>query len=353
MKLITSSSPQTSAFAALLAGITVQAPKPGAIVDGEIIAATRGGFIVSIGTKSDAFLSHNECAEDAKIGDKGRFIVLGESETDEEFTLSQKRVVAADRRNLAWEKIIGCAHTGAITHATVTRLTFAKHNDHFCGAEATIDGITCFIPRRELVCTGDPKSLVDTEIPVKVTKCDREVGRFGDVVLSQVKAVNDRKRDFLLTLKPRTLVKGTVARILAEEKGVLVDLGETMALLPRLDLSHNRGARVASLVRVGDEIECEVTRVNLDKLSVHLSRIGATFKTLRLGEVVEGEVSNVTDFGAFVTLNGCVDGLLHATELCGGSLSDFKPGSKVAVRIKSIDAARNRVALTRVGVSSH
>lgn len=353
MKQITfpnSGTAATSAFAALLAGMTVNDPKPGEIVDGEVYASTRGGFFVGIGTKSDAFLSADECGDDLKVGDKSRFLVLKKTESDEEFTLSHKRVASVDQRNAAWTKIAALHQSKTTTHALITTLTHTRSNDHFSGAEATIDGVKCFIPRRELVFFGDPKKLVNTEIPVKVTKFDREASRHGEVILSHAQAVQEQQRDFIATLKRGYIVKGTVARILAEEKGVLIDLGGTTALLPRTELSQNRATRSADLVKIGEELDLEVIRLDAEKGTVHLSRTAAAFKTLKFGEVVEGVVANVAAYGFFVTISGCVDGLLHESELAGAAKADFKLGDAIVVRIQKVDAKGCRISLTRVGV---
>ncbi len=201
-------------------------------------------------------------------------------------------------------------------------------------------------------CTSSvtPNKLVNTEIPVKVTKFDRESGRHGEVILSHARAVQEQQRDFIATLKRGTVVKGTVARILAEEKGVLIDLGETTALLPRTELSQNRSARTAELVTVGEELDLEVIRLDAGKGTVHLSRTAAAFKAVKFGAVVEGVVVNVAPFGVFITINGCIDGLLHESELDGAAKGDFKVGDAIVVRIKNVDAKACRISLTRIGV---
>jgi small subunit ribosomal protein S1 len=353
MKQITSSNSVTtaplSAFAALLAGLSVNNPNPGDIVDGEIVASTRGGFLVSIGTKSDAFVNADECDATLKVGDKTRFIVIDKTESDEEFILSQTRVVSVERRNAGWAKLGQLAENKATIRVLVTKLTHNRTTEHFSGAEGTIDGVTCFVPRRELVVFGDPTKLIGTELPVKVIKIDREAGRYGEAILSHAKAVHEQQHDFLLTLKRGAIVHGTVSRILADEKGVLIDLGETTGLVNRSELADNRTARVATLVKVGEELALEVTKVDLTKLTVHLSRKAAVFKSLKCGAVVDGVVVSVVPFGLFVSLNGCVDGLLHESELAGASKSSFTVGDTTQVRIKGIDAKQQRLALTLVG----
>lgn len=352
MKQITvSNTPATSAFAALLAGLSVNNYNVGDIVDGEIIATTRGGFYVNIRTKSDAFLNADEAGE-LKVGDKARFVITRKTESDEEFTISHTRVVSADKRNAAWEKLSSACKTEATIQAQVTKVLRARSDDHFAGVEATIDGVTCFVPRRELVFFGNPNKLFGTAIPVKVTSCDRHAEPRASVILSHARAVHEQQREFLSTLQIGSLVKGTVTRILANEKGVLIDLGQTTGLVPRCDLAQSRAVRTADVVEVGEELELEVVRKDVSKGTVSLSRVGALFKTLKYGEVISGVVANVAPFGVFVSIHGSVDGLLHDSELNGADKGDFKVGDKTTVRIKDVNLKQNRISLTRVGVSN-
>ncbi len=116
MKQITFPNSGTAATSAFAAGMTVNNPNPGDIVDGEVVASTRNGYFVSIGTKSDAFLSTDECTDELKVGDKTRFLVLKKTESDEEFTLSHKRVATMEQRNAAWTKI-AALHQSQTSHA--------------------------------------------------------------------------------------------------------------------------------------------------------------------------------------------------------------------------------------------
>ncbi|RTL43095.1 MAG: 30S ribosomal protein S1 [Candidatus Melainabacteria bacterium] len=350
MKPITvSNNSSTSAFAALLAGLTFNNPEIGDIVDGEVMASTRGGFIVNIRTKSDAFLELDE-AGDLKVGDKSRFVVIKKEDSDEEFTVSHKRVASTEQRQAAWSNLTALVKSQATTQAHVTALSRARANDSFAGAQATIDGIKCFIPRRELLFFGNPNNLVGTDIPVKVTSCDNQSGRKGDVILSHARAVQEQQRDFIATLKCGTLVKGKVARILGDEKGALIDLGGTTALLPRNELAQSRSARVADLVKVGEELELEVLRTDAKNGTVHLSRIGAVLSSLKYGQVTGGVVASVTAYGVFVSLQGCIDGLLHDSELDGAAKASFTAGAETSVRIKSVDVKQRRISLTLVGL---
>jgi ribosomal protein S1 len=356
MKQITSpnsgNAAPTSLMATLLANMDLKNPNRGDIVEGEVVASSRGGFIVSIGTKSDAYISADECNDDLKVGDKSKFIVIERTDTDEEFTLSQNRVAAVEQRNAAWTKLGALVENNGVTGALVSTLTHNKSTEHFSGVEAIIDGVTCFIPRRELVVFGDPNKLLNTVLPVKVTKIDRTSGRHGEVILSHAKAVQEQQHAFLSTLKRGAIITGKVTRFLNDEKGVLVDLGETTGLVNRNELSDNRSARTADLVTMGQELTLEVIKIDLVKLSVHLSVKSAAFKSLKCGEVIDGVVVNIAPFGIFVTLRGCVDGLLHESELEGQDKASFAVRETIQVRIKGIDAKQQRVSLTRVGVLS-
>jgi len=340
-----------STMAELLANMTVKAPNIGDIVQGEVLATSRGGFIVGIGTKSDAFIYSTDCEPALKVGDIAKFLVGQRRDDDEEFTLTQVNVAAVEQRNAGWVKIESLLKTRATTHACVSTLTHNKTTGHFSGVEATIDGVLGFVPRRQLIVFGDPSQLLGTEIPVKVTKADREEGRHGEVILSHAQAVNEQQREFLTPLKRGDTLVGTVSRILPNEMGVLVSLGATTGLVHRSELADNRAARIADLVKIGQELTLTVLKIDLVKLTIHLSRKVAAFSSLKLGEVLPGVVVNNAPIGAFVTIHGCVDGLLHNSEFAVNDEvpETFSAGQAISVRIKGIDRNRQRISLTRVG----
>jgi small subunit ribosomal protein S1 len=109
------------------------------------------------------------------------------------------------------------------------------------------------------------------------------------------------------------------------------------------------------VLSVGDEVEVYVLSVDREKERVGLSRKRllpdpwlAVTDSLNQGDVVEGKVTNVVDFGAFVELGDGVEGLVHISEMPEGAqtAADLLPGSLVQVRVLRIDPQRHRIALS-------
>lgn len=364
MKQITKNQFQTndeSPMAAWLKDHPIKnAPSRSDIVEGNVVAKTRGGFFVSIGIKSDAFVSEDECCEGLSVGDQNvRFLVIGVPESDEEFQLSQKKVAIVEQRNTAWANLTTLVESKTTATAHVTKVTHSKKTGNMAGVEAIIDGIHAFIPRRQLMFFGDASQLENTDIPVKVIKADRTEGRFGEVILSHAQAVAEQQRDYLGTLNRGDKVVGKVSRILNNEVGALVDLGLTVGLVHREELSDKRSLKTADIVAVGQELTFAVLRVNLDKLEVHLSLKAVQqeeiLSSINKDDIVSGVVSSTAAWGVFVRLGNCIDGLVHESELLhtdGGNAEVFANGTAIQVRVLAINPTTKRISLTRKGLTS-
>jgi small subunit ribosomal protein S1 len=137
--------------------------------------------------------------------------------------------------------------------------------------------------------------------------------------------------------------------------GAFVDLGgiDGLVHISELDWQHVNHPR--EVVKEGDEIEVYVLGVDRKKGHVRLSRrrllpdpwVEVTSE-LRVGQVVEGTVRNVVDFGAFVDVGKGVEGLVHISEMSRGAetLSELQSDAQIQVRVLEIDQERRRIALS-------
>lgn len=192
---------------------------------------------------------------------------------------------------------------------------------------------------------------VDEEVEVRVLRVNMERLQ----VSLSMRSVNNLA--YLESLKAGDHVIGTVTNVISA--GVLVDLeGKATGLVHRTEVASFRNADPAKVVKVGEEIPVKVLNVDLDERKVSLSRIQAIqepfLADLKEGAVVEGVVSRLQNYGAFVTLGGCVDGLLHVTDMqsASGVTETFKTGEHIRVKVESIDLKELRISLSRKGLSS-
>jgi small subunit ribosomal protein S1 len=220
----------------------------------------------------------------------------------------------------------------------------------------------CPISQAERGYLADPQTLVGRTLSFLVTEF-AENGR--RVVLSRRKLLEQEARALaaqtLEKLVPGALVTGTISSI--REFGAFVDLGGIEGLLPNAELSHDRSASAAALLSPGDRVEVQVREVKPgapDRRGEKTLKITLSLKALAqdpweqidalapTGKVLQGSVTRVLDFGAFVRLAPGVEGLLHVSEL-GGKVADARqllaPGASLHVVVRSIDRAAHKISL--------
>lgn len=203
------------------------------------------------------------------------------------------------------------------------------------------------------------ENMVGEQLCVKVIEYDPERGR---LVLSQRAAMAGpgKRIELLDSLEPGQCVCGEVTNI--TPFGVFVDLGGVEGLVHVSELSWGRVRHPEDVVGCGEELDVKVLSIDRDQ-----SRVALSVKELlpdpwesvedrfEVGDVVEGEVTNVVKFGAFVGIENGLEGLIHVSEL--GEEPYLQPsdvlveGDKVRVRVIHIDAKSRRLGLSLRGVS--
>jgi small subunit ribosomal protein S1 len=199
---------------------------------------------------------------------------------------------------------------------------------------------------------------VGKQMGLKVIEFDPERGR---LVLSQRAALAGpgRRVELLASLSPGDRVQGEVTNI--TRFGVFVDLGGVEGLIHVSELSWGRVGHPSDVVECGQEIQVQIISVDRDQDRVALSlkellpdpwqRVDEQYS---VGQIVEGVVTNVVKFGAFIGIEEGLEGLIHVSELGDGSVlhprNVVNEGEQVKVRIIHIDALGRRLGLSLRGV---
>ncbi len=199
---------------------------------------------------------------------------------------------------------------------------------------------------------------VGKQMGLKVIEFDPERGR---LVLSQRAALagSGKRVELLTSLKPGDRVQGEVTNI--TRFGVFVDLGGVEGLVHVSELSWGRVGHPADVVECGQEIQVQILSVDRDQNRVALSlkellpdpweRVDEQYS---MGQIVEGVVTSVVKFGAFIGIEEGLEGLIHVSELGDGSFlhprNVVHEGEQVRVRIIHIDASGRRLGLSLRGV---
>jgi small subunit ribosomal protein S1 len=203
---------------------------------------------------------------------------------------------------------------------------------------------------------ADPAELIGQSLPFKISQFS-ERGR--NIVVSH-RAILDEEREQLRvglreSLKEGMVVKGSVTNI--RDFGAFVDIGGIEGLLPISEISYGRVEDINEVLNLGQELEVAVKRIDWDnnKFSFSLrdtqadpwNKVGSIFK---VGHQYPGKVSRLAQFGAFVTLEDGIDGLLHISKLGEGQRirhpqDVVQVGQQLQVIIEKIDQDERRISL--------
>jgi len=326
----------------------------GDVVDGIVVHIDEEGVLVDVGTKSEGIIKPNEVSaipgqtaeEVLNVGDRIDVYVLKPENEDGNPVLSKKR---ADFE-ITWDRVQQAYEEGKTLNAMVT--------DRVKGGLVVDLGIRGFVPGSH-VGTGNVKNLdryVGQSLPFKVIEIDRDRRK---VVLSHRLAIEeDRKKqrdETLESLEEGQIREGIVRRI--TDYGAFVDLGGIDGLLHVSEMSWTRINHPSDVVRQGQKIKVMILQMDLNagRISLGLRQIlpdpwAEVAERYNVGDVVKGTISRLVPFGAFIVLDGGIEGIIPNTELSSKRVK--KPdevvsvGQQVEAKVMDIRPEERRITLS-------
>lgn len=322
----------------------------GTIIDGTIVSIQKDGVIVDIGYKSEGILPREEFSpgEISKlgIGEKIR-VYLEEREDDEGNPILSKE--KADKMKV-WEDLERMHSSGEIVEGKII--------SRIKGGMIVDLGVKAFLPgsQIDLRPIKDLDQLIGKTFPMKIIKVDQ---RRGNVIVSRrvlLEEARDKKRQITLaSLREGQTIEGVVKNI--TEYGVFIDLGGIDGLLHITDISWRRVNHPSEHFMVGDKVKVMILRHDKEtgRVSLGLKQMlpdpwSEIEKKYPIGSKVRGKVVNLADYGAFVELEGGVEGLIHISEM-SWSHDVRHPSKVVAVGdivnsvVLSLDKAERKISL--------
>lgn len=314
------------------------------------ITAVEGDVVrVDLGTQGTGELSIQEFDTPPQVGEKYHFTLT--SIHEKVWRLSRKEARLQD----AWDRLV----VGRRIQAKVV-------GQNSGGLELDTGLISAFMPSSEVAPhrVADLSPLIGQTLECEVLEVVRRRKR---VVLSRrailAKAQREAREKILATLQEGNVVEGTVERL--ESFGAFVDLGGGVSgLLHVSNISHQRIQNPGSVLSVGQKIQ-----VLILELKNRGKRIGLGMKQLQAdpwdsvahrfgtGNVLQGKVMRISDFGAFVEIEPAVEGLLHKSQLSEDRVDRvedvLKVGEEVTVRVQSVDVNARRISLSRLSERGH
>ncbi|MGG6831251.1 UNVERIFIED_CONTAM: 30S ribosomal protein S1 [Streptococcus canis] len=337
---------------------SVSEVNPGDVVTAEVLTVDNGQASVVIeGTGVEGVLTLRELTNDrdadindfVKAGDTVEVLVLrqvvGKDTDTVTFLVSKKRLEARK----AWDKLVG--REGEVVTVKGTRAVKG-------GLSVEFEGLRGFIPASMIDTrfVRNTEKFVGQEFDAKIKEVDAAENRF---ILSRreviEEAAKEARAEVFSKLSEGAVVTGTVARLASF--GAFIDLGGVDGLVHVTELSHERNVSPKSVVSVGEEVDVKVLSIDEEAGRVSLSLKATTpgpwdgvEQKLAQGDVVEGKVKRLTDFGAFVEVLPGIDGLVHISQISHKRVENPKDvlsvGQEVTVKVLEVNAADERVSLS-------
>ena len=337
---------------------SVSQVETGDVVSAEVLTvdATQANVAIS-GTGVEGVLTLRELTNDrdadindfVKVGEVLDVLVLrqvvGKDTDTVTYLVSKKRLEARK----AWDKLVG--REEEVVTVKGTRAVKG-------GLSVEFEGVRGFIPASMLDTrfVRNTERFVGQEFDAKIKEVDPKENRF---ILSRREVVEAAtaaaRAEVFGKLAVGDVVTGKVARITSF--GAFIDLGGVDGLVHLTELSHERNVSPKSVVSVGDEVEVKVLAIDEEAGRVSLSLKATTpgpwdgvEQKLAKGDVVEGTVKRLTDFGAFVEVLPGIDGLVHVSQISHKRIENpkeaLKVGQEVQVKVLEVNADAERVSLS-------
>jgi small subunit ribosomal protein S1 len=334
--------------------------KDGDIVEGEVVKIDRDEVLLDIGYKSEGVIPSKELSirhdvkpsEVVTVGEHLEALVLQKEDKEGRLILSKKRA----QYERAWGRIEEVMTSGQTIKGPVIEVVK--------GGLILDIGLRGFLPASlvDLRRVRDLQPFVGTELECKIIELDRNR---NNVVLSRraflEESQSEGRKTFLQNLQKGERRKGTVSSIV--NFGAFVDLGGVDGLVHVSELSWKHVDHPQEVVAVGQEVEVEVLDVDLERERVSLS-LKATQedpwkefeRTSQAGAIIDGQVTKLVPFGAFVRVAPGIEGLVHISEISHEHVdapeSVLSVGQDVQVKVIDVDVSRRRVSLSMRQVSA-
>src|SRR5919108_1499512 len=334
---------------------SIKSFEEGDIVAGKVVQVDKDEVLLDIGYKSEGVIPARELTikhdidprQVVNLGDEIEALVTQKEDKEGRLILSKKKA----QYERAWGQIEKVMADDSVVNGTVIEVVK--------GGLIVDIGLRGFLPASlvDLRRVRDLHPCVGKKIEAKIIELDRNR---NNVVLSRRKyleeAQSEGRKKFLEELQKGEVRKGTVSSIV--NFGAFVDLGGVDGLVHVSELSWKHIDHPSEVVEVGQEVEVEVLDVDLERERVSLS-LKATqedpwrqfARSHEVGEIIEGRVTKLVPFGAFVEVDDAIEGPVNISKLRDRHVEraedEVRVHDRVPVKIIDIDLDRRRISLSR------
>src|ERR671935_49242 len=326
----------------------------GEVVHGKVVRVDKDEVLVDIGYKSEGVIPVSELsirrsinpADEVALGDEIDALVLTKEDAEGRLILSKKRA----RFEMAWKALERAAESGQPVNGKVIEVVK--------GGLILDLGVRGFLPASlvDIRRVQDLDEFLGQELRCKVIELNRSR---NNVVLSRRAVLEEERKDqrqqILDKLQPGDVVEGQISNIV--DFGAFVDLNGMDGLIHISELSWSHVNHPSEVLEIGQDVKVKVLDIDRDRqrISLGLKQTQTdpwqqVLENYSEGDVVQGRVTKVVTFGAFVEILPGVEGLVHISELAGHHVENprevVSQGDVVAVKIIEVDADRRRLSLS-------
>lgn len=319
------------------------------VIQGKVTHMTDREAIIDINAKSEGVISLNEFRynPNLKVGDNVEVIVDIREDKTGQLVLSHRKA----RVIKAWDRVNKAHENGEVVTGFVKCRTKG-------GMIVDVFGIEAFLPGSQIDVKPirDYDQYVNKNMEFKIVKINHE---FKNVVVSHkalIEAdIEEQKKEIIGQLEKGQVLEGTVKNITSY--GVFIDLGGVDGLVHITDLSWNRINHPGEILELDQKLNVVIldfddnkSRIQLGVKQLSEHPWESISKDLKEGDVINGKVSVIADYGAFIEIYPGVEGLVHVSEMSWSthmrSAQDFvNVGDEVKVSILSLDREERKMSL--------
>src|SRR4051794_359765 len=326
----------------------------GDVVTGKVVRIDNDEVLVDIGYKSEGVIPSNELSirksvdphDEVELGEEVDALVLTKEDQDGRLIMSKKRA----RFERAWRRIEAAQESGEPIPGSVIEVVKGG---------LIIDlGVRGFLPASLVDIRRVPNldEFLGQTLESKVIELNRSR---NNVVLSRRAVLEEQRREdrerILDRLQPGLIVEGQISNIV--DFGAFVDLNGIDGLIHISELSWSHVNHPSELLDIGQTVQVKVLDIDRDRQRISLGLKQTqedpwqrVVDTYHVGDELEGKVTKVVTFGAFVEILDGVEGLVHISELAAHHVENPRevvaPGDEIKVKILEIDSERRRLSLS-------
>lgn len=277
-----------------------------------------------------------------------------ETEMEDGYSLLSLRKAAKDR---GWDEVSRLVDSEDV-------IEVSAYDANRGGLLIELEGVRGFLPVSQLSAEHYPRvgsadkdeilqrlnALVGKAIKVRILDADR---RANKLIFSEKEAIKDGLNERFEKLKVNDTVKGVITGVV--DYGAFVNVEGIEGLIHISEISWERVNNPGDYVKVGQTIEAKVIAIDKERLSLSLKQLQedpwlSEVEEFKKNEEVEGTVTRITPFGAFVQLSPAVEALVHVSELSDGEGADpekvFKLNERKSFRVLEVDKENRKISLS-------